>query len=357
MFEGDSRWRESADIDRVNHQLPPAQLPPSHQLLSLPETSGDDQDSIKAPKKRAETWVQDEIKALIAYRKEMDTLFNTSKSNKHLWEQISQKMKERGYDRSPTMCTDKWRNLLKEYKKAKVQDRGSSKIACYKDLEELLGDRAKSTPYRSPAKSDGTSLSPKGTSRVANLERRLDHDDHPGSLPSSTPPVFVPNGVPANSWCQRDGGANECPGVERRSPAGKVIGVKLGELTRRVRIDGPFESIKESIKTAFGLRTKRPFWLEDEEGVVQTLSRDMPPGQYSLILDPGITVKVCLYDDADRITGSTENKIIYTEEDFRDFLSRRGWSGLREVGGFRDIDSIEELRLGGVYQRAMINGA
>lgn len=79
----------------------------------------------------------------------------------------------------------------------------------------------------------------------------------------------------------------ECAGIERRLSGGKVIGVKLGDLTRRVRIDGPFESIKESIKTAFGLRTKRPFWLEDDEGVVQTLSRDMPPGHYSLILDPG----------------------------------------------------------------------
>lgn len=145
-------------------QLAAPQLAPQHQLL-LTETSGDDQE-IKAPKKRAETWVQDEIKALIAYRKEMDTLFNTSKSNKHLWEQISQKMKDRGYDRSPTMCTDKWRNLLKEYKKAKIQDRGSSKIACYKDLEELLGDRAKSTPYRSPAKLDTMQLSPKGTSHL-----------------------------------------------------------------------------------------------------------------------------------------------------------------------------------------------
>lgn len=147
-------------------QLAAPQLAPQHQLL-LTETSGDDQE-IKAPKKRAETWVQDEIKALIAYRKEMDTLFNTSKSNKHLWEQISQKMKDRGYDRSPTMCTDKWRNLLKEYKKAKIQDRGSSKIACYKDLEELLGDRAKSTPYRSPAKLDTMQLSPKGTSSLAD---------------------------------------------------------------------------------------------------------------------------------------------------------------------------------------------
>ena len=41
------------------------------------------------------------------------------KSNKHLWEQISSEMREKGFDRSPTMCTDKWRNLLKEFKKAK----------------------------------------------------------------------------------------------------------------------------------------------------------------------------------------------------------------------------------------------
>jgi len=124
----------------------------------LPEAFGE---SFRPPKKRAETWVQDETKALIAFRKEMDALFNTSKSNKHLWEQISQKMKDRGYDRSPTMCTDKWRNLLKEYKKAKTHDRGSSKIACFKDLEDLLGDRAKlCTPYRSLTKAD---QSPKGT--------------------------------------------------------------------------------------------------------------------------------------------------------------------------------------------------
>ena len=41
------------------------------------------------------------------------------KSNKHLWEQISPEMREKGFDRSLTMCTNKWRNLLKEFKKAK----------------------------------------------------------------------------------------------------------------------------------------------------------------------------------------------------------------------------------------------
>ncbi|KAK9682335.1 hypothetical protein RND81_10G066000 [Saponaria officinalis] len=70
-------------------------------------------------KKQAETWVQEETQNLINLRREMDSLFNTSKSNKHLWEEISLKMREHGFDRSPTMCTDKWRNLLKEFKKVK----------------------------------------------------------------------------------------------------------------------------------------------------------------------------------------------------------------------------------------------
>ena len=121
-----------------------------HQML-LGDSSGEDHE-VKAPKKRAETWVQDETRSLIALRREMDGLFNTSKSNKHLWEQISVKMRERGFDRSPTMCTDKWRNLLKEFKKAKHQDKGSgsAKMSYYKEIEEILRERAKNAQYKSP---------------------------------------------------------------------------------------------------------------------------------------------------------------------------------------------------------------
>lgn len=117
----------------------------------LGDSSGEDHE-VKAPKKRAETWVQDETRSLISLRREMDGLFNTSKSNKHLWEQISSKMRERGFDRSPTMCTDKWRNLLKEFKKAKHHDRGSgsAKMSYYKEIEEILKERSKSAHYKSP---------------------------------------------------------------------------------------------------------------------------------------------------------------------------------------------------------------
>lgn len=121
------------------------------QQMLLGDSSGEDHE-VKAPKKRAETWVQDETRSLIALRREMDGLFNTSKSNKHLWEQISAKMREKGFDRSPTMCTDKWRNLLKEFKKAKHHDRGSgsAKMSYYKEIEEILKERNKNAQYKSP---------------------------------------------------------------------------------------------------------------------------------------------------------------------------------------------------------------
>lgn len=118
---------------------------PAPAMMMIPgESSGEDHE-IRAPKKRAETWALEETRSLIALRREMDGLFNTSKSNKRLWEQISAKMKDRGFDRSPTMCTDKWRNLLKEFKKSKQQCRaaggGPPKMSCYREMEELLNER------------------------------------------------------------------------------------------------------------------------------------------------------------------------------------------------------------------------
>lgn len=132
-------------------------LPPHHhrnqpqtqnqnQMILGENSSGGEEHEVKAPKKRAETWVQEETRSLIGFRREVDGLFNTSKSNKHLWEQISTKMRDKGFDRSPTMCTDKWRNLLKEFKKARHQVKvgsRSAKMSYYEDLEELLRDRNK----------------------------------------------------------------------------------------------------------------------------------------------------------------------------------------------------------------------
>lgn len=68
---------------------------------------------------------------------------------------------------------------------------------------------------------------------------------------------------------------------------GRVITVKLGDYTRRIGVDGTAEAIKETIRSAFRLRTRRAFWLEDEDQVVRCLDRDMPLGNYLLHVDDG----------------------------------------------------------------------
>lgn len=68
-----------------------------------------------------------------------------------------------------------------------------------------------------------------------------------------------------------------------------------------------------------------------------------------MFLVAGITIKLCLYDDSDRLV-RTEEITLYTEDDFRDFLARRGLMGLRELSGYRRIDTLDDLHSGAMYQ-------
>lgn len=349
------------DLCQTHH--PNHQPQQQQQILLLGDSSGSGEDhEAKPQKKRAETWVQDETRSLIAMRREMDGLFNTSKSNKHLWEQISAKMREKGFDRNPNMCTDKWRNLLKEFKKAKHHDRGSgsAKMSYYKEIEEILRERNKNAQYKSPTlpKVDSfMQFSDKGIEDAnisfahveanarptLNLETGLDRDGHPLAITAAD--AVAVNGVTPWNW-------RETPenGGENQSYGGRVIVVTWGDYTRRIGIDGSADAIKEAIKSAFRLRTKRAFWLEDEDQIVRSLDRDMPLGNYTLHLDEGLAVKVCLYDEADNITVHTEDKVFFTEDDYHEFLTRRGWTCLREFDGYRNIENMDDLRPGAIYR-------
>ncbi|XWS22684.1 hypothetical protein CRYUN_Cryun29cG0057400 [Craigia yunnanensis] len=321
----------------TNGDLPPHHHPPleqQQQLMILGESSGEDPE-IKAPKKRAETWVQDETRILIGFRREMDGLFNTSKSNKHLWEQISAKMREKGFDRSPTMCTDKWRNLLKEFKKAKHQDRGSgsAKMSYYKEIEEILRER--------------TNKSPTPPSKVDSFMHFADKgfEDTGISFGPVEADAVAASGVPPWNWRETPGNGGDC-----QAYGGRVITVKFGDYSRRVGIDGTADAIREAIKSAFTLRTKRAFWLEDEDHIVRSLDREMPLGNYTLHLDEGLAIKVCLYDESDHLPVHTEEKIFYTEDDYREYLARRGYTCLREIDGYRNLDNMDDLRPNAIYR-------
>ncbi|TYH88628.1 hypothetical protein ES332_D01G200800v1 [Gossypium tomentosum] len=171
-----------------------------------------------------------------------------------------------------------------------------------------------------------------------NIEQGLDYDGHPLAITTAS-------GVPPWNWRETPGNGGDCLPY-----GGRVITVKYGDYTQRIGIDGTTEAIREAIKSAFRLRTKRAFWLEDEDHIIRSLDREMPLGNYKLHLDEGLAVKVCLYDESDHIPVHTEEKIFYTEDDYREYLVLRGYAGLREIDGYRNIDSMDDLQTNTIYR-------
>ncbi|KAG5611473.1 hypothetical protein H5410_022754 [Solanum commersonii] len=62
-----------------------------------------------------------------------------------------------------------------------------------------------------------------------------------------------------------------------------------------------------------------------------------------------LTIKVCMSEDADDLPVQTEDKTFYSDDDFYDFLSHRGWTRLRKNNGYQNIDRMDELCPGAVY--------
>lgn len=46
----------------------------------------------------------------------------------------------------------------------------------------------------------------------------------------------------------------------------------------------------------------------------------------------------------------TEEKTLYTEDELHLFLLHRGWAGLREITGLKNVDTLDDLCPGGLYQ-------
>ncbi|CAH2046007.1 unnamed protein product [Thlaspi arvense] len=60
-------------------------------------------------------WPQEEVQALIASRSQVEEKTGIHKGA--IWDEISAKMKERGYDRSAKKCKEKWENMNKYYRR------------------------------------------------------------------------------------------------------------------------------------------------------------------------------------------------------------------------------------------------
>jgi len=102
---------------------------------------------------RGSTWSDAEITALISIwgDAKIQEQLDGATRNKTIFEDISKKMHESGYERDWQQCRAKIKNLKAEYKKVKdhngVTGNGRKTVKFYNKLDEILGHRPASVPF------------------------------------------------------------------------------------------------------------------------------------------------------------------------------------------------------------------
>ncbi|XP_076890958.1 trihelix transcription factor GT-3b-like [Bidens hawaiensis] len=105
----------------------------SHVSVSVDSSGGD----------RLPQWSVQETRDFLMIRAELDPTFMETKRNKVLWEIISTKMKERGYNRSGEQCKCKWKNLVTRYKGVETMEQEGMRqqFPFYKELQAIFTGR------------------------------------------------------------------------------------------------------------------------------------------------------------------------------------------------------------------------
>ncbi|KAI9108706.1 hypothetical protein K1719_020353 [Acacia pycnantha] len=83
-------------------------------------------------------WPPEETKALLKIRSDMDAAFRDTFPKVHLWEQVSRRLGELGYNRSAKKCQEKFENVYKYCRKTKEGRRHNGKTYRFFELLEPL---------------------------------------------------------------------------------------------------------------------------------------------------------------------------------------------------------------------------
>ncbi|KAM7526489.1 hypothetical protein LguiA_016391 [Lonicera macranthoides] len=88
-------------------------------------------------------WSIQETRDFLMIRAELDPTFMETKRNKLLWEVISTKMKEKGYNRSSDQCKCKWKNLVTRYKGCETMEAEGMRqqFPFYNELQAIFAAR------------------------------------------------------------------------------------------------------------------------------------------------------------------------------------------------------------------------
>ncbi|GJX76525.1 trihelix transcription factor GT-3b-like protein [Tanacetum coccineum] len=104
-------------------------------------------------------WSVQETRDFLLIRAELDPTFMETKRNKVLWEVISTKMKERGYNRSGEQCKCKWKNLVTRYKGFETMEQEGTRqqFPYYNELQAIFTGRMQRMLWMESSEGGGSS--------------------------------------------------------------------------------------------------------------------------------------------------------------------------------------------------------
>ncbi|XP_039019373.1 trihelix transcription factor GT-3b-like isoform X2 [Hibiscus syriacus] len=102
--------------------------------------------NVEAASDRFPQWSLQETKEFLSIRAELDQSFMETKRNKLLWEVISTRMRDKGYNRSAEQCKCKWKNLVTRYKGCGTIEAEAARqqFPFYDDLQAIFTARMQS---------------------------------------------------------------------------------------------------------------------------------------------------------------------------------------------------------------------
>ncbi|OMO85023.1 hypothetical protein CCACVL1_10459 [Corchorus capsularis] len=120
------------------------------------------QQPINVDSDRFPQWSIQETKEFLLIRAELDRSFMETKRNKLLWEVISTRMREKGYNRSAEQCKCKWKNLVTRYKGCETMEAEAirQQFPFYNELQAIYSSRMQNILW-SESEGGGTSTGTK----------------------------------------------------------------------------------------------------------------------------------------------------------------------------------------------------
>ncbi|XP_022747056.1 trihelix transcription factor GT-3b-like [Durio zibethinus] len=99
--------------------------------------------SVNVDADRFPQWSIQETNEFLMIRAELDRSFMETKRNKLLWEVISTRMREKGYNRSAEQCKCKWKNLVTRYKGCETMEAEAvrQQFPFYNELQAIFSAR------------------------------------------------------------------------------------------------------------------------------------------------------------------------------------------------------------------------